>query len=353
MPLPSQPPETDLIFPLPPDGETWDPCLIHTHYFGFCIPEERIGALLYIRYQPGFPLSGGGVEFYRGLDNLSLTTVEHIDYELTMPWPTVEGNKVTTRNGLSFDFVEPGKRMELSYAATDDSASMAVTATAITPLCARGHVLPDEELHTNQAPGGSEQFMHMTGSLTLGGDTYAVDCNYIRDRSWRQVRYERRDASLYPPIAWTPMYFGEHLSFNQIGFEDPATDPVWAGDFDIPEGAPHHNWGWLCRDGELLNIARVRRKVTRLHPIHLVALNQEMEITDERGDTYLVRGEAIGFAPIPGWHNLASLETLTRWQDETGAVTYGPSQTFWGPKGGRSMLKASTFSLESGAGTRA
>lgn len=33
---------------------------------------------------------------------------------------------------------------------------------------------------------------------------------------------------------------------------------------------------------------------------HLVALIQEMEMTDECGDTYLVRGEAIGFAPIPG-----------------------------------------------------
>jgi hypothetical protein len=70
-----------------------------------------------------------------------------------------------------------------------------------------------------------------------------------------------------------------------------------------------------------------------------------MEVTDERGDTYLVRGEAVAFAPIPGWHNLASLETLTRWEDETGAVAYGPSQTFWGPKGGRSMLRASGFSL--------
>lgn len=349
MPLNVQPSETDLIFPLPPEGETWDPCLIHTHYFGFCIPEQQIGALTYIRYQPGFPLCGGGVQFYRGMDNLSLTTVEHIDYELTMPWPEVSGNKVTTRNNLSFDIVEPGRRMLLSYAAADGSASMDITATAVTPLCARGHVLPDEELHTSQAPGGSEQFMHMTGTLTLGGDTYPVDSHYIRDRSWRQVRHEHRDASAYPPITWTPMYFGEHLSFNQIGFEDPATNPVWADAYDIAPGSRTHNWGWLCRDGALLDITRVRRKVTRLHPIHLAPLSQEIEVTDENGDTYLVRGEAIGFAPIPGWHNLASLETLTRWEDETGAVAYGPAQTFWGPKGGRAMLKASTFSLDTAA----
>jgi hypothetical protein len=155
MPLPVQPPETDLIFPLPAAGEQWDPCLIHTHYFGFCVPEARLGALTYIRYQPGFPLCGGGVELYRGIDNLTLTTVDHIDYELTMPWPAVEeaGRRVTTQNGLSFHFEQPGRRMHITYAAADGSALVDVHAEAVTPLCARGHVLPDEELHTSQAPG--------------------------------------------------------------------------------------------------------------------------------------------------------------------------------------------------------
>jgi hypothetical protein len=348
MPLNVQPGETDLIFPLPPEGEQWGPYLIHTHYFGFCIPEHQIGGLTYIRYQPGFPLCGGGVEFYRGLDNAALTTVEHIDYGLTMPWPEVtdNGTKVTTANNLRFEFTTPGQQMRISYEAADGSAALRLDANAVTPLCARGHVMPDEELHTSQTPGGSEQFMHMTGTLRLGDTDYDVDCHYIRDRSWRQVREEGRNASTYPPISWTPMYFGDHLAFNQIGFEDPASNPVWAPDYELPDGVRTHNWGWLCRDGELLDITRVRRKVTRVHPVLLAPLAQEIEVTDERGDTYIVKGEAIGFAPIPGWHNLASLEALMRWEDETGAITHGPAQTFWGPKGGRAMLRASDFSLD-------
>jgi hypothetical protein len=345
MPLNVHPPESDLLLPLPPAGELWDPCLIHTHYFAFCIPEKQIGAMLYIRYQPAFPLCGGGVEFYRGLDNFSLTSVDHIDYELTMPWPEVTGNKVTTQNGLSFEFVEPGLRMHISYAAADGSASCEIDAVAITPLCARGHVWPDEALYTSQAPGGSEQYMHMIGTLTIGDETHDVDCNYIRDRSWRQIRKEAHDASDYPPLDWTSMYFGEHLAITQIGFEDPASNPVWADSFDISGRARTHNWGWLYRDGELLDIERVRRSVTRRHPILPAPLAQEIEITDERGDTYLVRGEAIAFAPLPGWHNLASLETIMRWEDETGAITHGPGQTFWGPKGGRAMRRAIQFSV--------
>lgn len=39
-------------------------------------------------------------------------------------------------------------------------------------------------------------------------------------------------------------------------------------------------------------------------------------------------------------------EIVARWTDETGAVTLGSAQTFWAPKGGRAMLRASTFSLD-------
>ena len=61
MPMPTQPPESDLILPLPGPGESWDHHTIHTHYFGFAVPEAAIGVFAYIRYQPTFPLSQGGI----------------------------------------------------------------------------------------------------------------------------------------------------------------------------------------------------------------------------------------------------------------------------------------------------
>ena len=39
-----QPPETDLILPLPAAGEEWDPWTIHTHYFGFTVPAAERAA---------------------------------------------------------------------------------------------------------------------------------------------------------------------------------------------------------------------------------------------------------------------------------------------------------------------
>jgi hypothetical protein len=61
MTLGIQPPESDLIGtdPTPGAGVTWEPHTVHTHYFGFQVPEARIGAFTYIRCQPYFPLSQG------------------------------------------------------------------------------------------------------------------------------------------------------------------------------------------------------------------------------------------------------------------------------------------------------
>src|ERR1700757_3057209 len=100
MPIATHPPETDLIVPLPAAGETWDPWTIHTHYFGFAVPGAELGCFIYIRYQPAFPLAQGGVIVFRGLDNFEASDCEFADYRITMPYPTVEGNTITTYNGL-------------------------------------------------------------------------------------------------------------------------------------------------------------------------------------------------------------------------------------------------------------
>lgn len=343
MPLNTQPPDSDLILPLPGEGEKWDPFVVHTHYFGFTIPEHGIGGYLYIRYQPSFPMCGGGVHIYKGPDNLLTTHCEHLDYELTMPWPTIEGNKITTRNGLSFDFVELGKIARIQYEAVDGTAALDILATGVSPLVARGHILPDEEKFQDLTlrPGGSEQFMHMLGTLRLGNDTYTIDCYQLRDRSWNQIRSESREATnSYPPLTFTPVRFGPELVINVMGFQDPATDPLWKkGGFEYDAGERHHNWGWIWSDGELLAVERVRRNATRIHPVYKVPLDQEVQVTDERGTIHRMRGTGVAFTPIQAWANASAVETLTRWEHENGTIFHGPVQTQWGPKASIAMRR--------------
>jgi hypothetical protein len=322
-------PETDLIVPLPGPGDTWDPHMIHTQYFGFCVPEAQLGVFTYIRYQPYFPLSQGGVLAFQGLDNLAITDMAFADYQMTMPWPQIEGNAFTTANGLTYDFVEPGRRARISYASTDGEASIDVEATAVTPLAARGHVIPGEEQYKGQSPGGSEQFMHYAGEIVIRGQRYEVDCHYPRDRSWRQVRREARDANVHPPVTWTPMYFGEDFAFNQVGFEAPDSEPAWAGAYDVPEGARTHHFAWVSREGTVREITRVRAVATESHPLLFAPLKMEIEAEDEIGDRYQIKGEAIALSPIPAWPNVATFDSVFRWEDERGRIAYGPAQSVW------------------------
>jgi hypothetical protein len=331
MAIATQPPESDLILPLPAPGESWDPHTIHTHYFGLSIPEAALGAFLYVRYQPAFPLAQGGVCIFRGLDNVSPLDMEFLDYEITMPWPKVDGNTITTANGLAIEFLEPGRKVRLRYESADGATSLDLLQTAVTPLFARGHVMPGEERQSDKAraPGGSEQFMHCMGELVVSGERFAVDCHAPRDRSWRQIRTEDQGAVKVPPVGWSPMYFGENLSFNQISFEPLDTDPAWKGLYQVPADRPTHHFAWLHRDGELRQITRVRRRVLERHPDLHAATRQEIDAEDETGRLYRFTGEAIAMAAIPAWPNVSFRDSVYRWQNEDGRVAHSTYQEIW------------------------
>src|SRR6516162_9234917 len=160
MPLVEQAPHTALWLPMPSDPASVDPHTIHTHYFSFSIPEAELGGFLYVRYQPAFPLSQGGVCIFRGLQNVTPLDMEFMDYQITMPWPEIGGNVIETANGLRIEFVEPGRSARVSFTSSDGSVSLDILQTAVTPLLARGHVMPGEEQHhdASRSAGGSEQF---------------------------------------------------------------------------------------------------------------------------------------------------------------------------------------------------
>jgi hypothetical protein len=339
VPLATQPPETDLLLPRPSAGETWDPHTIHTHYFGLTVPEAEIGVFVYLRCQPVFGLCSGGVCVFRGLDNTLPLGIEHLDWIVTMPYPEFVDGALTTANGLRIEFVEPGRVVRLSYTSADGTTSLDVTQTAVTPLLVRGHVMPGEDLDTDpaQQPGGSEQFMHCVGELVVNGRRHAVDCHPIRDRSWRQVRSERE--VIHPPVAWSPMRFGDDLMFNQVGFESPDTSPAWKGLFDVPDGARTFHFGWVLVDGEARHLTRVRRNVTRYHPELFAALEQEIEAEDETGATWRFRGRAIAMAHLPSWPNNFFVDAVYRWEDEAGRVAHCTYQEAWYRKFHRAMTR--------------
>ncbi|MGH8999042.1 MAG: DUF7064 domain-containing protein, partial [Acidimicrobiia bacterium] len=312
--------DTDLLVPRP-GGGSWDPSTVHTHYFGFSVPEHGIGVFAYIRWQPVFGSASGGVCIFRGLGNREPLDVEHNNFVYTMPYPRLSGTTITTVNGLEVDFVRPGAEVRLRYGAPDGSAGFDVTQRALSPLVARGHVVPGEDANAvpGQRPGGTEQFMHCTGTLRLGPDRYGVDGATIRDRSWRQVRSEAEMPS--PPVGWSPMYFGPDLMFNQVGFEPAETDPAWKGLYDVAAGAPSHHFGWVCSDDGLpRHLTEVRRSVASYHPELFAATDQEIHAEDETGRRYRFRGRALAMARLPAWPNFSFTDSVYRWEDDDGRI---------------------------------
>ncbi len=323
------PPSSDLHIPRPADGAIWDPHTVHTHYFGFSIPEERIGGFTYIRYQPAFNLCGAGVSIHRGTDNHSIMDSAYLDYELTMPWPDVSGSTIKTANGLTVDFLEPGREVLVKYEVPGGRTSFTIRQVAVSPLVARAHVVPGEEHHappTGEASGGTEQFMHCSGSLTLAGQDYSIDCFAVRDRSWSQVRSERR--SELAAGVWSPMYFGPDLALNLHSYEHPDLDPAWAGSFDIPADKTLH-YGYVVRGDEIRKIVEARRNVLEYDPIQFVALHQELDIRDESGEEFHFAGQALSLCPIQSWPNVTTHDLTYEWQDGRGRRSYGVAQEIW------------------------
>mgnify|MGYP002079135226 CR=1 FL=1 len=209
-----------------------------------------------------------------------------------------------------------------------------IAAPSLTPLLARGHIVPGEDDHhgdtTVAATGGSEQFMHVTGTLTLHGERYAIDSHYPRDRSWGQVREERRGGPRpMPPVGWSPMYFGEDLIFNQISVEHPDTDPAWADAFEFPAGAPTHHFAWVVENGVTKEIVRVHRQAHEYHPTLDVVTRQTVEAEAADGTVYRFTGEAIAAANVPAWPNASFRDTVYRWDDGRGRVTHSTYQELW------------------------
>ena len=328
----TQAPEFDMYMPLPGKEMELDRCTILTHYFGFSIPEENIGAFIYSRCQPAFPLSQGGVGIFRGSDNIDFLDMEYSDYSNTMFWPEVGAKTIQYSNGMRVEFLELGTKVRITYKSPDGRTSIDIIQTAVTPLLARGHVVPGEDLFKDAIKlqtGGLEQMMHCTGELNLEGKHYDIDCFNARDRSWGQIRPEAKRAVSAPPVGWSPMYFSKDFIFNQVSFEALDTNPPWRDLYQIPETAPTHHFAWLSINGEMIKITRIRREVSKHHPLLQVAMEQTVEAEDENGKIYRFRGKAISMANMPAWPNASLRVGVYKWTNEQGQVAYDTYQEMW------------------------
>ena len=295
-------------------------------------PRREIGAFLYIRYQPAFPLCQGGVCIFRGsTTSAARHRVPRLrDHDAVAE---IDGNTITTANGLRIEFIEPGRKARITYASADGSTSLDVAQTAVTPA-ARPRPRDARRGGPPRRPvprTGRQRAVHALHRRAGAATASATRSTATRRATAPGVRSAPRSSGAVPvpPVGWSPMYFGEDLIFNQISFEAPDTDPAWAGLFEVPATGRRTTSPGSSAATRPATITRVRRNVLEYHPQTLAALRQEIEAEDEHGEIHRFTGEAIAWRALPAWPNASFRDSVYRWEDEQGRVAHATYQEIW------------------------
>ena len=89
----------------------------------------------------------------------------------------------------------------------------------------------------------------------------------------------------------------------------------------------------------------MRRNVLEYHPRLYMAARQEITAVDDRGEVYGFHGEAIASASIPSWPNAAFRDSVYRWEDDQGRVSYCTYQEIWFDTYQRAMARRASTPL--------
>lgn len=298
-------PEDEYFHGTGPAGDT----LTETWYWNFHVPEAAVNCFAYCWVHPNLKVVSGGVFLYKGQNDHHLKS-ELFDYREYMSMDVLgeNGGDIRFPNGMRVQALTPLEHLHFTFDDPDRETSFDVDLRAVGVPVMRAN-----NKHF-------EQVMHATGTLTLRGETHAVDCYPVRDRSWGELRPEGNSAS--PPYTWVTGAFGDDFAFNVGSVDDLACHPNWEGVLEGPANA--FKDGWLVIDGEQRRIVKSSKLTIREGPIHR-PVRHDYQFEDDRGDTYHITGVVVAQIPWGGWSNITCHCGLTRW-DWNGRTGWGETQ---------------------------
>lgn len=284
----------------PPTSD--DPWWQETTWFTFMVPERDLYCYVYPWVRMNQGILGGGVMAWDATGDTPYDAL-HWDYQWAYPYPEPgDLRDITFPTGISIRRLEPLTRYRVAYEHPDFSFD--VEFAAILPA----HLLEDNG--TGTFAGHLDQQGHVTGHVTVAGETLTVDCHAHRDRSWgRRVP--------------TP---GMHVGYDLC----TAADVAFMA-YSSPDQGGHLMGGTFWHGGELATLTEGTRALERaagsVWPTRVV-----VEGVDARGR----RLEAVGtprnrmvFQNLPSMTNIVS---LVRWEgtaDGAPFTAYGELEDVW------------------------
>jgi hypothetical protein len=278
-----------------------DPWWTETVWFAWLVPERRMVGYYYPIFRPNLGVQAGGVLVFDDTAELpwELPVFEY-DWHRRIP-PGLDLRDGKLENGMTIRCVEPTRRWELGFESRDLRLSLvseAVTeplVTDATPPFNKGHI---------------DQLCHVAGEMVLHGETIAVDCLAMRDRSWGPRQDGRQPQVGYDYGAASP---------------DEAFLAVTIGRADTYEVTT----GFLIRDGKWSRLESGRRVVERDLQGRPTVIS--IDARDELGRPVKAQGEALSRQVFNAYPSMFCWNSLVTWESE-GWTGYGEDQDCWHPR---------------------
>jgi hypothetical protein len=280
-------------------GDRW--WMTETAWFAFCCPERKLGGWLYTMARPNIGTVAGGCWIW--------------DDTASLPWEVLYSSNLTAMRlprdqeltdiqlptGVAIRMIEPLTRYSLRY---EDAGLVQVDLEF-------NAVMPPRALRKGDSSFKNlnhfDQFGRVTGTVVLHGESIAIDCLAIRDRSWGPRPEHRPGKSAYVTGIASP-----DCGFLAVTKWNDESNPV--------------AYGFLIEDGVTGDLVSGRRIVER-DPDQGWVNRITIEARDEHGrDLFAVGTRLSGI--IINRHSFIDSNGLIEW-NINGQTGHGEDQDMW------------------------
>lgn len=270
-----------------------DPTWTETTFLPFGVPEAGIFGNAYVLARPNLGVAISSIIVSKGIC-LQPYEIDFCDPQMHLPCPK-SFSRYTLANGLSVEATDAPRNYHLSYENQLGACSFDLTFRGLhqpfdphdpkeNPLLTAAEAQPaDVRLGDAWGNGHFEVKGHITGSLTLRGQKFKVDCYDGMDHSWGPRKELGTRA-----VSWISVNFGEDLAMHL------------AVPMNIKGGEVTYDkvrFGFVVIKGEVTGIVEATVEATR---IDMLPISNHITATDARGRRYEFFGTAVGGHP---WHS--------------------------------------------------
>ena len=255
------------------------------------------------------------VQAFNKISSMPLDST-YVDFQQHLPLPEkLEDYELP--NGLKLKATKPPLDYRITYQGIDDTDFDWTVTSLMEPYDIHDPDMdPMAEPASAKSPESTgfgaaytahfDMTVAVKGKLSLGQQSYSIDCVATMDHSWGP-----RPETDFSSVLWVNAHFSDRHFMHAI----------FSYDSSAPEGQQHQfRHGYVMVDGELRGAiaGTVSTQRKSLYPTAT-----EMSITDVQGNEHKLTGEMLNHHPWLPYSNCLSPMAMARWEDESGAQGFG------------------------------